>query len=119
MLSVQSESLRGPSASKSGDSETSFLFFSGELTVSLVTVHLAAFRFFFFLISILEEVVMADEGAVIVPGVGPLPFEALTNLPPCLGWIGIVAGLKKKLDGSTLVGLADVGRPHAKLLHIR
>ena len=86
-LSIRSESLKDPSASESGDSETSFLFFSRELTVSLVTVRLAAFRFFFFLISILGEVVTVDEEgpAVMVPGVEPSPFEALTNFPPYLG----------------------------------
>ena len=71
------KSLKGPSASESGDSEISFLFFSGKLTVSLVTVHLAALRFFFFFISILGEVVTVDEEglAVTVPGVEPSPFN--------------------------------------------
>ena len=86
-LSIRSESLKGPPASESGDSETSFLFFSGELTVSLVTVCLVAFRFFFFLISVLGEVVTVDEKgpAVTVPGVEPSTFEDLTNFPPYLG----------------------------------
>ena len=79
-----SESLKGPSASESGDSEISFFFFSGGLTVSLVTVHLVILRFFFFLVSILGGVVTVDgEGpVVVVPGVGPPPLEALTNSPP-------------------------------------
>ena len=88
-----SESLKGPSASESGDSEISFLFFSGGLTVSLVTVHLVILCFF--LVSVLGDVVTVDrEGpVVVVPGVGPPPLEALTNFPPWLGRVGTEAGL--------------------------
>ena len=75
-LAVRSESRKGPSASESGDSEVSFLFFSGELTVSLVTVHLTAFRFLFFLISVLGVVVAVDEEALaaVALGVEPSPI---------------------------------------------
>ena len=90
-----SESLKGPSASESGDSEISFIFFSGGLMVSLVTVRLVILRFFFLLVSVLGDVVAVDgEGPVVaVPGVGPRPFEALTNFPPWLGQVGVEAGL--------------------------
>ena len=79
-----SELRNGPSAWESGDSEISFLFISGGHTVSLVTVRLVVFRFFFFFISVLGEVVAVVEErlAVAVPGAGPLPFEALMNFPP-------------------------------------
>ena len=90
-----SKSLKGPSASESGDSEISFFSFSGGLTVSLVTVHLVTLRFFFFLVSVLGDVVAVDgEGpVVVVPGVGPPPLEALMNFPPWLGRVGAEAGL--------------------------
>ena len=89
-----SESLKGPSASELGDSEISF-FFSGGLMVSLVTVRLVTLRFFFFLVSVLGDVVTVDgEGlVVVVPGVGPPPLEALMNFPPWLGQVGAEAGL--------------------------
>ena len=92
---MRSESLKGPSASGSGDSEISFLFFSGRLTVSLVTVRLVILRFFFFLVSVLGDVAAVDgEGPVVVVlGVGPPPLEALTNFPPWLGRVGTEAGL--------------------------
>ena len=72
-----------------------YTFFSGGLTVSLVTVHLVVLRFFFLFVSILGDVVTVDgEGPVVVaPGVGPPPLEALTNFPPWLGQIGVEAGL--------------------------
>ena len=90
-----SESLKGPSASESGDSEISFFFFSGGLTVSLVTVRLVILRFFFILVSVLGDVVAVDgEGLlVVVTGVGPPPLEALTNFPPWLGQVSTEAGL--------------------------
>ena len=90
-----SESLKGPSASGSEDSEISFLFFSGGLTVSLVTVRLVILHFFFFLVSVLGDVATVDgEGPVVVVlGVGPPPLEALMNFPPWLGWVGAEAGL--------------------------
>ena len=68
------ETLKSPSSS----------FFSGGLTVSLVTVHLADLRFLFFFISVLGEVVaMGEEGPVLaVLGAELSPFEALTNFPP-------------------------------------
>ena len=58
-------------------------------------VCLVVFRFFFFFISVLGEVVtMGEEGpAVAVPRVELPPVEALTNFPPWLGRIGLVAGL--------------------------
>ena len=46
-LTVRSESLKGPSASESGDLENTFGFFSTDGIVSLVTVHLGIVRFFF------------------------------------------------------------------------
>ena len=46
-LTVRSESLKGPSASESGDSENTFGFFSADGMVSLVTVHLGIVHFFF------------------------------------------------------------------------
>ena len=61
-----------------------FFFFSGGLTVSLVTVHLADLRFLLFFISILGEVVaMGEEGPVLVVlGAELSPFEALMNFLP-------------------------------------
>ena len=66
MLSVCSESQKGPSAS-----------------VSLVIVRLTVFCFFFF-ISVLGEVVaMVEEGpAVAALGAELPPLEALMNFPP-------------------------------------
>ena len=91
---MRSESLKGPSASELGDSEISFFFFSGRLTVSLVTVHLVILCFFF-LVSVLGDVAAVDrEGPVVVVlGVGPPPLEALTNFPPWLRQVGAEAGL--------------------------
>ena len=91
---MQSESLKGPSASGSGDSEISFLFFFGGLTVSLVTVRLVILRFFF-LVSVLGDVAaVGGEGLVVVVlGVGPPPLEALKKFPPWLGQVGAEAGL--------------------------
>ena len=90
-----SKSLKGPSTLESGDSDISFTFFSGGLTVSLVTVRLVVLRYFFLFVSILGDVVAVDgEGPVVaVPEVGPPPLEALTNFPPWLGQIGVEAGL--------------------------
>ena len=50
---------------------------------------------FFFLVSVLGDVAAVDgEGlVVVVPGVGPPPFKALTNFPPWLGRVGAEAGL--------------------------
>ena len=69
---------------ESGDSEITFFFFSGGLTVSLVTVHLADLHFLLFFFSVLGEVVaMGEEGPVLtVLGAELSPFEALTNFPP-------------------------------------
>ena len=94
-LSVWSESLKRPSASELGDSDISFTFFSGGLTVSLVMVRLVALCFFFLLVSILGDVVAVDgEGLVVaVPEAWSPPLEALTNFPPWLGRISIEAGL--------------------------
>ena len=63
---------------------TFFFFFSGGLTVSLVTVHLAGLRFLFFFISVLGEVVTTGEDGpvLVVLGTELSPFEALTNSPP-------------------------------------
>ena len=60
-----------------------FFFFSGGLTISLVTVHLADLCFLLFLVSVLGEVVaMGKEGLVLaVLGAELSPFEALTNFP--------------------------------------
>ena len=79
-----SVSQKGPSALESGDSETTFFFFSGGLTVSLVTVHLTDLCFLLFFFSILGEVVtMGEEGLVLaVLGAELSPFEALMNSPP-------------------------------------
>ena len=62
----------------------SFSFFSGGLTVLLVTVHLAGLRFLFFFISVLGEVVAIDEDGPVLAVLGAelSPFEALTNSPP-------------------------------------
>ena len=64
-----------------GDSEMIFFFFSGGLTVSLVTVRLTDLRFLFFFISILGEVVATggDGPVLAVLGAELLPFEALMN----------------------------------------
>ena len=53
-------------------------------TVSLVTVRLTVFRFFFFFISILGEVatVVEEDPAVAAPGAELPPLEALTNFLP-------------------------------------
>ena len=84
-LMVWSESLKGPSASESGDSGTTFFLFSTTGMVSLVTVHLRVARLFFFLFftSVLGGVaVVAKEGpAVVAFWAGPPPFEALMNFP--------------------------------------
>ena len=90
-----SESLKGPSALESGDSDISFAFFSDGLTVSLVTVRLVVLCFFFLFVSVLGDVVTVDgEGPVVaVPEAGPPPLEALMNFPPWLGLISIEAGL--------------------------
>ena len=90
-----SESLKGPSASESGDSDISFAFFSGGLTVSLVTVRLVVLCFFFLFVSVLGDVFAVDgEGPVVaVPEAGRPPLEALTNFPPWLGRVAIEAGL--------------------------
>ena len=89
MLTVWSESLKGPSASESGDSGTTLALFPTKGMVSLVTVHLGVTRLFFFLFfaSILGGVtVAAEEGpAAVALWGGPPPFEALTNFPPCAG----------------------------------
>ena len=94
MLTV-SESQKGPSACESGDSEIIFFFFSGGLTVSLVTVRLTDLRFLFFFISVLGEVVaMGEDGPVLaVLGAELPPFKALTNPSSGVGRIGAVAGL--------------------------
>ena len=67
-----------------GDSEITFFFFPGGLTVSLVTVHLEDLHFFLFLVSVLGEVVaVGEEGPVLmVLGAELSPFEALMNFPP-------------------------------------
>ena len=64
--------------------EIIFFFFSGGLTVSLVTVDLTDLHFLFFFISILGEVVTTgkDGPVLAVLGAEPSPFEALTNSPP-------------------------------------
>ena len=67
-LTVRSESLKGPSASESGDSENTLGFFSTDGMVSLVTVHLGIVRFFFrcFFPSVLGGVFVAEvEGSVV------------------------------------------------------
>ena len=91
MLSVWYESLKGCSASESEDSEITFFFFSGGFMVSLVTVHLGVFHFFFFFTSVLGSVAtVVEEGmAVTTFWVEPPPFEALTNFPPCAGRVGV------------------------------
>lgn len=86
-LSVWSESLKGPSASESGDSEITFLFFSGAGTVSLVTVHLGVVHFFLFFTSVFGGVtIVVEEGPAVAAFWGePPPFEALTKFPKCAG----------------------------------
>ena len=76
-----SESQKGPSAWESGDSEITFFFFSGRLTVSLVTVRLTDLCFLLFFFSVLgEEVATGEDGPVLaVLGIELPPFEALTN----------------------------------------
>ena len=89
VLSVRSESLKGPLASESGDSEITFLFFFGVGTVSLVTVHYGVVHFFFFLFftSVLGGVtIVVEEGPAVAAFWGePPPFEALTKFPKCAG----------------------------------
>ena len=65
------------------DSEIIFFFFSGGLTVSLVTVRLTDLRFLFFFISILGEVVAIGKDGLVLTVLGAelSPFEALTNSP--------------------------------------
>ena len=77
-----SKSLKGPSTSESEETEISFFFFSGILTVSLVTVRLVVLRFFFIFVSVLGDVVTVDgEGlAVAVPGVGVGSFNKFPSL---------------------------------------
>ena len=78
-----SESLKGLSASESGSSGTTLIFFSTTGMVSLVTVHSEVTRLFFLFsfASVLGGVtVTAEEGpAAVAPWGGPPPFEALTN----------------------------------------
>ena len=64
---MQSESLKGPSASESGDSENTLGFFSTDGMVSLVTVHLGIVRLFFlcFYPSVLGVLVAEVEGPVV------------------------------------------------------
>ena len=91
--------------------------------VSLVTVHLGVTRLFFFLFftSILGDLTVAAEEGLTVAAFwgGPPPFEALTNLPPCVGQVAKEVGRKEELGGSTLGGLAAAGRPFARRLRIR
>ena len=121
-LTVQSKSLKGPSASESGESGTTLGLFSTTGMVSLITVHLgvACLFFFLFFTSVLGGVtIAAEEGpAVAAFWGGPPPFEALTNFPSSVGWVAGEVGRKEELDGSTLGGLAAVGRPLASRLHI-
>ena len=68
-LMVWSESLKGPSASESENSGTTFSLFSTTGMVSLVTVHLGVARLFFFLFfaSVLGGVaIVAKEGPAVV-----------------------------------------------------
>ena len=65
---MRSESLKGPSASESGDSENTLGFFSAGGRVSLVTVHVGIIRFFLlcFYPSVLGGVFVAEvEGPVV------------------------------------------------------
>ena len=58
---------------------------------------------------------MGKEGPVLVVlGAELSPFEALTNFPPWLGWIGIAAGLREGGGDSVLGGLVIAGRPHER-----
>ena len=97
VLTVWSESLKGPSASELGDSGTTFVLFSTTGMVSLVTVHLGVAHLFFFLFfaSVLGGVaIVAEEGlAVMAFWGGPPPFEALMNFPPCAGRVAIEVGM--------------------------
>ena len=96
-LLVQSESLKGPSASESGDSGTTFFLFSTTGMVSLVTVHLGAAHSFFFLFftSVLGGVtIVAEKGpAVVAFWGGPPPFKALMKCPPCAGRVNVEVGM--------------------------
>ena len=96
-LTVRSESLKGSSASESGDSGTTFVLFSTTGMVSLVTVQLgvACLFFLFFFASVLGGVtVAAEEGpAAVALWSGPPPFEALTNFPPCAGRVAVEVGV--------------------------
>ena len=80
---VRSESLKGPSALESGDSENTFGFFSTDGMVSLVTVHLGIIRFFFFRLfaSVLGGATVAEvEGPVVAASWGgPPPLGALVS----------------------------------------
>ena len=96
-LTMWSESIKGSSASESGDSGTTFVLFSTTGTVSLVMVHFGVAHLFFFLFfaSILGGVTIAaeEDPAVVTFWGGPPPFEALMNFPPCAGQVAVEVGM--------------------------
>ena len=122
-LTVRSESLKGPSASESGDSENTLGFFSTGSRVSLVTVHVGIIRFFLlcFFPSVLGGVFVAEvEGLVVaVSGVEPPPLEALTSSLPQLGRVAVEDGGRGESCGPDLGGLATAGRPFARRFRMR
>ena len=75
---------KDPQPESPGTLKLSSSFFSGRLTVSLVTVRLTDLRFLFFFISVLGEVVaIGEDGPVLtVLGAELSPFEASMNSPP-------------------------------------
>ena len=80
---MRSESLKGPSALESGDSENTFGIFSASGMVSLVTVHLGVVCLFFlrFFASVLGGAadIVAEGPVVAVLWGGPLPLGVLTS----------------------------------------
>ena len=62
---------------------------------------------------------MGEEGPVLAVLRAELsPFEALTNFPLRLGWIGAAAGLQEGGGDLALGGLAVTGRPRERRVRI-
>ena len=84
--SLQAHSLclnhkKDPQPESLGTLKITFFFFSGRLTVSLVTVRLTDLCFLLFFFSVLGEVVTTGEDGPVLAVLGAElpPFEALTN----------------------------------------
>ena len=74
---------KDPQPESLGTLKLTFFFFSGGLTVWLLTVRLTDLCFLLFFFSVLgEEVTIGEDGPVLaVLGAELSPFEALTNSP--------------------------------------